>query len=55
MVVKYTVATPHLQNCAGKEVLIEFEHGELGGVEDLVAELSITLHAENFEVNITPY
>jgi hypothetical protein len=39
----------------GSERLVEFQHGELGRVEDLVTKLAITFHAQDFEVDITPY
>ena len=35
------------------EGLIEFEHSELGCVEDLVAELAVTLNTQNLQVDVT--
>ena len=35
--------------------MIKFEHGELGGVKDLVTELSVTFHAKDLEVDIATY
>ena len=52
---KYTATAPHLQSRAGNEILIKFKHGKLGGVENLVAELSITFHAKDLEVNVATY
>ena len=37
------------------ELLVKLEHRELGGVEDLVAELAVTLHTQNLEVDIASY
>ena len=51
----YAVVTWHLQIRPGDEILIELEHGKLGGVEDLVTELSVTLHTEDLKVDITTY
>lgn len=39
----------------GSERLVEFQHGELGRVKDLVAKLAVTFHAQDFEVDITPW
>jgi len=52
---KCTITTPYLQSHAGNEPLIEFEHRKLGSIEDLVAELSVTFHAEDLKVDITTY
>ena len=49
---KYTVTTSYLQSSSRNKILIKFEHGELGGVEDLVTELSVTFHAEDLEVDV---
>jgi hypothetical protein len=53
MMEKYTVVTLYLQRMAGDEILIKFEHGKLGGVEDFVTEFSIAFHAKDLKVNIT--
>jgi hypothetical protein len=37
------------------ECLVKFQHGELGRVEYLVAKLAVTFHAQDFEVDITPW
>ena len=50
-----TAVTFYLQIRTGNEILIELEHGKLGGVEDLVAELSITFHAKDLKVDVTTY
>jgi len=52
---KYTVTTSYLQSHARGKILIEFEHGKLGGVEDLITELSVTFHAKDLKVDITTY
>jgi hypothetical protein len=39
----------------GSERLVEFQHGKLGRVEDFVAKLAVTFHAQDFEVDITPW
>ena len=49
---KYTTTTSYLQSNSGNEILVKFEHGELGGVEDLITELSVTFHAEDLEVDV---
>lgn len=55
MVGKYTVTTSYLQSRTRDKILIKFEHGKLGGVEDFVTELSVTLHTKDLKVNITAY
>ena len=37
----------------GSERLIELQHGEFSCVKDLVAELAVTFHTQDFEVDIT--
>jgi hypothetical protein len=34
------------------KTVVEFEHCELGGIEDLIAELAVSLHSQNFQVDI---
>jgi len=52
---KHTVTIPHLRSGSRNEILIKFEHSELGGVEDLVTELSVTFHAKDLEVDVAAY
>ena len=52
---EYTGTSSYLQRRAWNEILIKFEHGKLGSVEHLVAELSISFDAENFKVNVTTW
>lgn len=34
------------------KLLIELQHGKLRGIEDLVAELAVTFHTEDLQVDI---
>lgn len=38
----------------GHKRLVKFEHGELGRVPKLVAELAVPLHPQNLEIDIAP-
>lgn len=50
---KYPETTSYLQRNAGNEILIEFEHGKLGGVKHLVTELPIPFDPKDLKVNVT--
>ena len=52
---KCAATTSYLQRHARDKILIKLEHGKLGGVEDLVTELSVTFHAKDLKINITTY
>ena len=43
----------HLGKRLRNERLVQLEHGELGGVKNLVAELAVALHAKNLQVDVS--
>ena len=43
----------HLGGRFRYKLLVKLEHGELGGVEDLVAELAVAFYTEDIQVDIT--
>ena len=44
-----------LGNSLWDERFVELEHGELGGIEYLVAELAVAFYTENLQIDITAY
>ena len=39
----------------GSERLVKLQHGKLSRIKDLIAKLAVTLHTQDFEVDITPW
>jgi len=52
---KRSNTTSYLQSSSRSKILIKFEHGELGGVEDLVTELPVAFYTKDLEVDVATY
>jgi hypothetical protein len=52
-VLNRTAVYTHLDNSIWNKLFVEFEHGELRRVENLITELPVSLYSENLQVDIT--
>jgi hypothetical protein len=51
--IKPNIVGTYLGTGLREESFVEFQHGKLCRVEDLVAELAIPFYPKNFEIDIT--